>query len=374
MKRVVLAIVGIVGAVMAFVVLVPDFWASTSNSQSWRSENPDLAAYGDLMGARRDSILLFQSVRERLVALETVRQGSMTRRTTRATLATRATRATLTVIADPSLSVTTRTAFEQRVRKELAPLGDSLRYAIRVHVVHDSALGGEYRRIAVLPRDDTEPCAIVFLVPRPPGIDVVPSARDRLIGTCGLYATFGAPGPGMHQWLLATRGTRAVSDIAMRTTGRGERYRLTGPDIIMDPEVAACIAGSDSACVATWRRTAWVRNALDHDSSFDSLTRGTVRAYPSSAMSWPGRNLGELRGAMTDAQFAELWRSTKAPEEAYEEIEGQSIAHVVRDRFLFNLQPHRPGPLHADLPILVGIAFGAAAALLAIQLTKRARS
>jgi hypothetical protein len=301
------------------------------------------------------------AVRERLVALEVARALPATGRS-------------YVFSAHAALPERTRTAFAAQLQRELAPLGDSLAHPVRVHLEHDSALIGGYRRIVVLPRDAGEPCTVVFLLSNARQRDVMPLTDDRLIGTCGFYATFGAPGPGMHRWLFDTRGVMAAADFEMPLRNPNARHRITSGDILIAPEAAACVAGNDAACVLAWEGGAWIRRAATRDSLFTEKTRGTVRGFSYSARNVPGRNLGDLRGFMSDENFRELWRSTEPPVVAYERIEGQSIAHFARARLLMEIEPHRPGPLHANLPMTLGIALGAGAAALAIRFTKRQRT
>lgn len=364
MKRFVLTIVGIIGAVMAFVVLVPDA-AIAPGVVLWR--DPELRPIQKRLGALQDSIRTMDGVYERLVALEAARSE-------RVSTGARTARPSLTFVKDPALSATVNEAFERRIRDELGPLADSLKYPVRVHLVHNDAPISAYRRIVVLPRAESEPCSLVLLIARPRGGDVLPLDQDRVIGTCGLYAAFGAPGAGMTKWLLDTRGRYAVADIAMPLqTSRG-RHRLRGAEVASAPEVAACLAGSDSACVTAWEDLRWLDRANSRDAAWLEATQGTVRAYPFSALSNPGRNLGDLRGAMTDVRFRELWKSALDPAGAYEAVEGRSIALFMREQLLLELEPYRPGPLHADLPLALGVAIAALAATLAIRFTKRKRS
>ena len=124
----------------------------------------------------------------------------------------------------------------------------------------------------------------------------------------------------------------------------------------------------------SWDGPEWQVRMTTGEAPFIEETRGTVAVPPSSARFLPGRNLSDLRRAMTDARFRELWRGDKDPAAAYRDIEGRSIASFVRERLMLEVEPYRPGPLRAELPYVLGIAVGAAAALAGITFTKRARS
>lgn len=361
MKRIAVSIMGLLAAGMTFVLLVPDFSTELSRAAMWRSSIPEVAALEVLLAARQDSVRGFQGARERLVAIEAARALPSTGRA-------------YAFSADAALRPGTRAAFDAQLRSELAPLADSLEYPVRVHLEQDTTIVGGYRRIVVLPRNDREPCTLVILLSNARERDIRPASDDRLIGTCGFYAAFGAPGSGMQRWLFSTRGAMAASDIAIPTRGNGERHRLTDGDVIVAPEVAACAAGNDSACVLTWEGSEWMRRLANRDSLFSEATAGTVRAFQYTAQTVPGRNLGDLRAFMSDQNFRRLWRSAEEPVVAYESIEGRSIAYFARERLLAEIEPRRPGPLHANLPTALGAAVGLGAAFLAIRFTKRQRT
>lgn len=364
MKRLALTILGILAAVMTFVVVAPKVSAPVIGG--WWND-PELVAIQQEVIARQDSVRVLNSVYDRLVALEVARAGHLAARG-------RPANPGLTFVKDPALSATVHEAFERRIRDELGPLGDAPKHPVRVHLVYDSAALPSYIRVVVLPRDESEACALVLLIARPRGRDVLPQDQDRVIGTCGFYAAFGAPGRAMQNWLLETRGRFAVSDVPMPPRTNQRRWQLTGAQIASAPAVAACLAGSDSACVASWESLGWMERTNAREAAWEEATRGALRAFTFSARNGPGRNLGDLRGAMADARFQELWRSTLEPAAAYESLEGRSIGLFMRERLLREMEPHSPGPLEANLPLALGVGIGALAAALAIGLTKRQRS
>lgn len=362
MKRVIPALVFLVVAVLGFFALIPEFTAGFDMRTYFRSRmSPELARLDSIRDARQDSVRLLQGAYERLLALESVQRLP-------------ATSSRLAISAAAGVPAESRTGFERMMREEVAALGDSLKYPIRLHLVTDPLGKGGYARVAVLPREEGAPCSIVVLLPTDGPRDIVPHTSDRLIGPCGFYASFGAPGPGMSAWLLATRGMHAGTDRARPEQRNGPRYRLRPGQALESPDAAACAAGNDSVCTDAFSGYQWVRRIMARDSMLYAATAGTVRMSTLATQFVPGRNLSDLRDAMTDERFAELWRSKKHPVAAYEEIEGRAIGHFVRERLLLDILPHRPGPLHADLPLALGLAVGAIAAALAIRLTKRQRS
>lgn len=201
-----------------------------------------------------------------------------------------------------------------------------------------------------------------------------PLLNEQVVATCGFYATFGMPGPGITKWLLETRGRHAAGFSLPPFKERNPRQRLNSTNAVVEPALTACAAGDDAACERSWDGPEWTMLMPARDVLYPRETRGTVAVTASSARYLPARNLHDLRLAMTDARFRDLWRSEKDPVTAYREIEGRSIAHFVRERLLLEVEPYRPGPLRAELPIMLGIAVGVVAAVAGISLTKRARS
>lgn len=362
MKRVVPVMVFLMVAVLGFFVLIPEFTSAFDLQAYFRARmSPEMIRLDSIRDAKEDSLRLIEGAYERLLAIETVERLP-------------ATSARVTISAGANVPTATRAGFERTLRDELAPLGDSVRYPMRLHLVTDPLGKGGYVRIAVLPRTAGAPCSIVVLLPADAPREIQPQRGDRLSGPCGFYAAFGAPGRGMEEWLIATRGMHAATDRA-RPEERNATPQPMGPgDALVSPDAAGCLAGNDSLCTEAFAGYQWARRIAQRDSLLAQATSGTVRATAWSSSWIPGRNFSDLRDAMGEERFAQLWRSDKDPIAAYEEIEGRSIGHFVRDRLLLDVLPHRPGPLHADLPLALGLAVGTIAAILAIRLTKRQRS
>jgi hypothetical protein len=353
-KRAVVLVLAVIGAVVAFIALVPE----VDTTPWWRSRDPAIAALQDLQNARQDSIRALRAARERLLALETVR---------------RAPRATgpLTFQASTNIPAATRSAFENRIREEVAAFGDTLRHAMRVQVVSDSATDIAYAQVVVLPREASEPCSIVILIGGvAQGRTVLPVPKSRLLGTCEFYAAFGSPGSGMREWLHETHGAMA-STSQFDTTQAPPRRRLTSTIVFREPSLAACVVGDDASCLKAWNGNSWERRLSDANPIFPEAIKGTVRQRGGLGLS--GRLAG-LRVAMTDVRFREVWRSDKSPLEAYELVEGRSLAQFVRDQLLLEVEPHVPGPLQAGLPLALGVVLAAATAIVTIRFTKRTRS
>lgn len=362
MKRIVPTIIVVMAAVLGFFVLIPEFGPAFDLQNYFRARmSPEMRRLDSLRAMRGDSLRMLTGAYERLLAIEAVDRLP-------------APSARVTISASPGVPAASRTGFEQVLRDELAPLGDSIQHPIRLHLLPDPLGKGSYVRIAVLPRRPGAPCSVVILLPANAPRDILPTRSDRLIGTCGFYAKFGAPGQGMSDWLIATRGIHAVTDRARPERRSATKQRLRPGDALHSPDVAACAAGNDAMCTEAFSGYQWMRRMRARDSMLISETAGTIRMNPFATQFIPGRNFSDLRDAMTDARFALLWRSDKDPVAAYEEIEGRPIGHFVRDRLLLEFLPHRPGPLHADLPLALGLGIGALAAVLAIRFTTRQRS
>lgn len=360
MKRILAPLLFVVGAVMAFFVLVPS-QSTITFQELMRDRNPAVAAIQLRLDAQRDSFRLLNGARGRLVALEIARR--LPRSSQR-----------FAVSADPEIPAAMRASFEQVIRAELAPVIDSLQHPIRVHFANDPQGEGRPRRIAVLPRDVTEPCTIVLLVAADGSERFRALTNEQVVSTCGYYATFGMPGSGVYAWLLDTRGRYAAGFSLPPRKEQNPRQRLNSTSAVLEPAQTACVAGDDVACEMAWDGPEWQARLNTGDAVYLEETRGTVAVHSASARFLPGRNLSDLRRAMTDARFRELWRSGKYPAAAYLEIEGRSIGHFVRERLLLEVEPYRPGPLRAELPFMLGIAVAAAVAFAGITLTKRVRS
>ncbi len=360
MKRFLAPILLVVGAVMAFFVLVPEQSTMTFR-EMMRDRNPALAAIQQRLDAQQDSFRLLNGARGRLLALEIARR--LPRSSQRFAMS-----------ADRGVPEAVRLSYERVIRDELAPVIGALQHPIRVHFVNDVQQEGRPRRIAVLPRDATEPCTVVLLIAAGGSERFRPLTNEQVVSTCGFYATFGMPGPGVSSWLLETRGRHAAGFSLPPREEQNPRTRLTSTNAVYEPALTACVAGDDAACEMSWDGPEWQARMTTSDALYIKETRGTVAVPPSSARFLPGRNLSDLRRAMTDARFGELWRSDKDPAAAYLDIEGRSIAHFVRERLLLEVEPYRPGPLRAELPFMLGIAVAAVVAFAGITLTKRARS
>jgi hypothetical protein len=277
------------------------------------------------------------------------------------------------LVVDADVPEVSRDSFTAKVRREFASLPAEPRVPVRVFVVWDTLRYGYYERAVVIPARDDQPCAVMVSVGTRRGRPAIPAAVDRIVGTCGFYARFGMPGAPIHEWLAETQGLSAISDEPPHTEVHPPRMRIAGRDVARAVPIASCLAGRDDPCGEVFfSANAWW-GASGPFTELDAA-RGVFRASPGWANSMAFTNLARLREALGDERFGELWRSPLPGPMAYENLEGRHIATFVRGELLKDFQPHRPGPLHAGLPLALGIAIGAGFGVLAIRRTPRARS
>lgn len=274
---------------------------------------------------------------------------------------------------DADVPAASRDSFAAKITREFASLPAEARVPVRVFVVWDSVRYGFYERAVVVPRTADQPCVVMVHVGTRSGRPALPLPTDRVVGTCGFFARFGSPGSQVRDWLVETQGLSAVSDEPPLRQRIPPRFRFAGRDIARAVPVAACLAGRDDPCADVFfSANAWY-GATGAYSELESA-RGVFRAAPGWANGFSFTDLAQLRASLGDERFGELWRSPLSPDMAYENLEGRHIATFVRAELLKQVEPHRPGPLHAGLPIAFGVAIGAGFGLLAIRRTPRARS
>lgn len=372
MNRSLLAVVGtVVVAVAAFAVLVPDRREDTDHSQSWLSHIPEVAAAESLQTARVDSMIELRALVQRL-------------ETRAAARALPPAAEPLAFTADPRLPAEVRARFAEKVRAEFATLqssaeGDALRGRVRVHLAGvTGTVRGNYLRYVVLPDAPDAPCTVMLEAPVSTN-RLAPRGREYLLGTCGFYARFGAAGPGMRAWLEETRGEAAAGDVAPApdSTYRsrtGRRHRISALDMIYAPDAAACASGNDAACTALfdvrWRGR-WANRGSGLE---DARARDVLRGDPYFPLSPSSVHLAAMRVELGDTRFAEVWKSAQGPADAYESLEGKSVGALVRAQMLQEIEPHRPGPLAARLPMLFGLAVAGLCAGVAVSAARRRRS
>lgn len=277
------------------------------------------------------------------------------------------------VSVDADVPAASRDSFTAKIRREFASLPAEPRVGLRVFVVSDSLRFRTYERSIVSPDAPDQPCVVLVNLGRRPGHPILPSAVDRIVGTCGFYARFGMPGAPMREWLAHTQGYSAISDEPPRNPRYPARVRVAGRDIARAVPMVSCLAGRDDPCADVFSSANIWMGAGGAFSELPSA-QGVFHAFPGWANSMVFTLLAQLRHSLGDERFGELWRSPLPAAMAYENLEGRHIATFVRAQLLKEFEPHRPGPLHAGLPLALGVAVGAGFGLLAIRAAARRRS
>lgn len=278
---------------------------------------------------------------------------------------------------------------EKSLREELAAIApQGTAHPIVVIARVDSvALGGSYRRLVVLPDDADDPCVVVFGVSpqnlRYPGV----FATDRLLGSCGFYAAFGTPGPGMAQWMRETN--LELASHYQRPSALGEGVdpidvRSLGNEPLR--ALASCAARREGACLTalesprvTWEEFwPWRRPSRELYDQAPSAVPGAVafnRYGVSINENWLRAGLlSDLARELGDERFGAIWRDERALAEAYEAREGRAFHDWVRDRVTARVEPYQPGPWIAGVPLALALALAGASAYAGIRFAKREMS
>lgn len=368
MNRTAIALVGTVAiAIAAFALIVPERTEYTEYRRfsSWLSHVPEVAAAELLHEARVDSMIQLRGLLRRLETRAAVRALAPAPEL-------------LAVTADDRLPTEVRARFADAVHAEFAdyeaPAG-----RVRVHlaIARESVRAG-YTRYVVLPATPDAACTVFIELPQA-GSRVVPRTRERLLGTCGFYARFGAAGPGMRTWLEETRGEAAASDLLLAQrersgAGTDGRHRVMATDLTYMPLVASCVADNDAACSdlfgARWRG----RQSAVEPSAAEALARDVLRGDAFTFFAAGANHLAAMRMELGDARFTEVWRSADPPKAAYQALEGQSVGALVRAQLLKEIEPHRPGPLAARFPLILGLALAGLCGGVSVRAVRRRRS
>lgn len=359
MRRHLLAVVAIVGAVVAFYVIAPAPGTSGFEREGIFARDRDVAA------ARANVYALGDTLRAVNAALLRARAWERARAVAPDPALTK-------VITVAGIAPLTARSFEDAARAEFAAL-EAPRVPLRVLLVPDSQLTNDYRKQTVIPQTAEQPCVVlVSISPRARNLRV--GTGDRLLGACGFYAKFGRPGQGMQSWLETTRGVGASVDTVLFEPRRPDRRnKLQGSEIGMAPADAACLAGDDDGCAQSVLDPYgfWLAQPILPP---NERTAAVLISFSSSGRYGPGRLLARLREHVGDAAFQKIWVSAEPLSDAYKTTTGEHIAVFARPILLSQTLPHTPGPLRGGLPLLLGLGIGVTAAVWAIKRTRRERS
>ena len=356
MKRWAVWIAGAVGALVLARVVLP----KASEMTERRRESAPVAAVRDTVDHLQDSIRALSLVRDRYLA------QSVAARLPRSS-------AGFVASSDRDVPAAVLERFASIARTQLGNV-DSLAMPVRLHAVADLNRGGNYLRAVVLPANAGEPCIVVLVLAARGQLDrVQPQPRDRMLGTCGFYARFGPPGPGVTAWLRRTDGVYARGDVAEAEVVE-RREAIDYRNVRESPLAASCAARRLESCERLWESgESWAARQID-TTALAAPVRHVLRMTPWSTYFYPGTNLAELRRLMGDARFALLWQHEQEPAAAYEALEGRSIGEVAYQMLMQSVKAHEPGPLRAGLPLVLGLVVGAVAALWGIARAPRERS
>lgn len=336
-------------------------------AREWLSEIPEVAEEERLFNARRDSVRVLTDALARLTALELAG-------TTQATQVARGNATRSTFSAAPDVPAVAREGFATRVASEFADLGDPHQVPVRVQMVTDTSARFWYSRHIVLPLEAGAPCTVILHVSERPDRATGPRLRDRIVSTCALYARFGMPGAAMQAWLVESDAWAAATDLAVASRRDGPRHPWDPQNVATVPIEGACAAGDTDACtrmLVERRLGFWFQRS---DTLMRDATPGAFAMHPFVTFQTPGTYLALMRAELGDERFGEFWRSDAGPADAYEAISGRPLGDFVYDDLMLHAEPHRPGPLHAGLPLGLGLAIGVASAVLAVRLTRRQQS
>jgi hypothetical protein len=287
---------------------------------------------------------------------------------------------------DAPLTPAAAARIEKSMREELAAIAPrGTAHPITVIARMDSfALGGSYRRTVVLPESADDPCVVIMgLSPQNlkyPGV----FATDRLLGSCGFYAAFGAPGRGVAQWMRATNLELATH--FQRPSSMGEGIDSIDVSSLANEPIralASCAARRGDACVHAlesprtrwedlwpWRRPSRalyerapgaVPGVVAFDRYGNSIDANWLRAGL----------LSDLAAELGSERFGAIWRDDRSPAEAYEAREGRAFDEWIRERVLARVAPYRPGPWVAGVPLALALAVSGAAVYAGIRFARR---
>jgi hypothetical protein len=349
---------GIIVTVLAFYAIAPDPGEGDPFRLSVFDRQPAVASAFRNLSRVGDTLRAVTFALERQRAWETARALPA--------------RAALTdFVVMPGVPADIARKFEQRAREQFARFTEP-RTPLRVVLTSSEDAFG-YRKYAVLPETESQPCVIVVgISTKARGIG--PGDGDRLLGACGFYAKFGQPGGGTLAWLKDSRGVSAAIDTISAMGPRPQTRRtLKGADIAFSSGEAACLAGRNEGCVDAVLDPFELQRSrpiiLPTDQSL-----GVFPSGPTSGLSGPGNTLANLRAHVGDARFQEIWSSPQTLDQAYETATGEHIAVFARKILLLENYPHKPGPLRGGLPLFLSLSLGLTAAAFAITRTRRERS
>jgi hypothetical protein len=285
----------------------------------------------------------------------------------------------LTVRADANVPTSAREAFEARARDEFSRVAPDAHYPVIVRLLVDTTVFRAYSRATVIPVDSTAPCIVQLRLAPRAGRPSRPDNSDQLLGVCGLYARFGAPGAGMTKWLtttvLATAARHSAEPMVPAFTRRELDSRMAG---LGDPYALACIVGRLEFCEQRFDgserfESRWVGynpNRLLGPRQLTSALRIAVHPL-TEGVNGTGERLARFGASLGDDRFAMIWRSADPPAVAFAQRDGAPLGEYLRQAWTPAGAPYRPGNPARGFGLLVVVVLVAGCVVTAVRLSPR---
>lgn len=238
----------------------------------------------------------------------------------------------------------------------------------------------------VLPTDSARRCIVVASVRLPNNHrsymaelrSVV--TRERLLGPCAYFESFGVPGNEIARW-LARRGWQFAQRSPWPTPARpwldgqpDEAYReRIDLDFVMGTAGRACAGGKGDACLAallepqpmlSQRTPVRARAGIVSTGFFNPFAHGDnawlTRSWPLGSREWT--LLSDMVRSIGAEQFERFWTSDLPPAQAFQTATGTPLAGWMREWIETTYHPQPTGPA------LAGSAAGSGALLLVVTI------
>jgi hypothetical protein len=282
----------------------------------------------------------------------------------------------LTIRVDRDVPVSVAATLTRRLRAEFDSLTDAPRHAVIVRILVDSSGLVGVRRAIVIPATASGPCVLNVNLPFQDLNRVERRNPTELLGVCGLYAKFGAPGEGMTKFLtrtsLATAGQHTLPAIRPPFTDKELR---AGHVVGYNPFTLACSVGREAMCRDLFEgKDGFVflmgsGNAL----SPRRLTNGLRIAVFSDVVfqAERGARIAEVRASLGDDRFAMLWASKDEPAVEFARREGRSLESYISGEMQSPTASYHVSSAPRGLQAWIALALVAAFALLAVMRSPR---
>jgi hypothetical protein len=269
----------------------------------------------------------------------------------------------LAVRADADVPAALVEQLNETLRAELAGLAQPPRYAVIVRILMDETADRSTLRAIVIPPTAAGPCVVQIRLPAAstPGSRVT---RDRqLLGVCGLYAKFGAPGEGMTKYLTRTSLATAGFHTAPALTGVSTDAQIRGGGaILLAPSELACSLGRFDQCTKLFDGA---EGAMNYWRPYDEsrllpprrLTNA-IRIATYWDNQWESRTttrLAALRTMLGDDRFAMLWASKEEPAVEFARREGRPLEALISDALRSPTLAYRQGSAPRGLQVVFAL-------------------